>query len=183
MKTPASARTSNASRDRLHNTAARLRHHRKWRVYERIACRSCCSCRSRRLQFAVASDTRRMNHLRWLPPRCARPHRASFRTPKGTKTPSSRAPKNGLTLTASTKFYRFIMVSSDRRFNAGMLAQDSYLTTDLDRQFVNSGFGVVGRYALPIPVPRAMCSNMSLRLERSLASVQFFPISLNPVVA
>jgi hypothetical protein len=57
-----------------------------------------------------------------------------------------------ITLAAPTKFYRFIMAPIDHRFAAGTLAQDTYVTSELDRLLVNTGFGVVGRYALPIPV-------------------------------
>jgi hypothetical protein len=58
-----------------------------------------------------------------------------------------------LTLSTSTKFYRLIMAGSDHRYSAGTLAKDTYLTTELDHQLVNTGFGAVSRYALPIPVP------------------------------
>jgi hypothetical protein len=58
-----------------------------------------------------------------------------------------------LTLSAPTKFHRLMMTTSDHRYSGGMLTKDTYLTTDLDHQLVNSGFGAVGRYALPIPVP------------------------------
>jgi len=58
-----------------------------------------------------------------------------------------------LTLSASTKFYRLIMTGADHRYSAGTLAKDTYLTTELDLQLVNTRFGAVSRYALPIPVP------------------------------
>ena len=41
----------------------------------------------------------------------------------------------------------------DRRFSAGQIIQNTYLTSFNDQQFVNSGFGAVGRYAMPLPLP------------------------------
>jgi hypothetical protein len=58
-----------------------------------------------------------------------------------------------VTLSVPAKFYRFMMAATDHRFALGMLAPGTYLTTALDQKFVNTGFGAVGRYALPIPVP------------------------------
>jgi hypothetical protein len=53
---------------------------------------------------------------------------------------------------ANDKFFRFLTSASDHRYVGGKLIKDTYLTTPLDLDLVNSGFGVVGRYALPIPV-------------------------------
>jgi hypothetical protein len=58
-----------------------------------------------------------------------------------------------ITLAAPTAFYRLLMSPNDHRFANGKLAKQTYLTTDLDRLLVNTGFAAVGRYALPIPVP------------------------------
>lgn len=74
--------------------------------------------------------------------------------PSGYVAVSGAVPLLGsLTLTGPTKFYRFIVSASDHRYHGSTLVKDTYLTTDLDHQLVNTGFGVVGRYALPIPVP------------------------------
>jgi hypothetical protein len=74
--------------------------------------------------------------------------------PSGYVAMSGAVPLLGsITLAGPTKFYRFIMSASDHRYHGSTLVKDTYLTTDLDHQLVNTGFGVVGRYALPIPVP------------------------------
>ncbi|HEY6320411.1 MAG TPA: hypothetical protein VJA16_02505 [Thermoanaerobaculia bacterium] len=57
------------------------------------------------------------------------------------------------TLGAPTPLYRYTGSPNDLRFTNGSLAQGSYLTTELDRGYANSGFAAVGRYALPLPVP------------------------------
>ena len=52
-----------------------------------------------------------------------------------------------------TRFFRFTSNSTDYKFSANNISNDTYLTTENDRHFVNSGFGAVGRYALPMPLP------------------------------
>jgi hypothetical protein len=56
-------------------------------------------------------------------------------------------------LTSKARFYRFTGTAVDHRFNGSHLAVDTYLTTQADHTYANSGFAAVGRYALPIPVP------------------------------
>lgn len=58
-----------------------------------------------------------------------------------------------ITLSHPTRFFRYTSSQADGRFSANRLSQDTYLTTLNDHQFVNSGFGAVGRYALPLPMP------------------------------
>lgn len=67
----------------------------------------------------------------------------------------------------NTRFYRYVgrpiagsplPRSSDPRFvttsaGGGTLAPGTFLTTTLDRPLVSSGFGAVGRFSLPLPVP------------------------------
>jgi hypothetical protein len=85
----------------------------------------------------------------------------SVRTLTSTSTlPPGYAPTSGavpllgtITLTAPAAFYRLLMSPTDHRFKNGKLAKETYLTTDLDRRLVNTGFAAVGRYALPLPVP------------------------------
>lgn len=57
------------------------------------------------------------------------------------------------TLAASTVFYRCISTATDHRFIAGQLTAGTYLTTALDKTYINSGYGTVGRFALPLPIP------------------------------
>ena len=58
-----------------------------------------------------------------------------------------------ITLSYPTKFFRYTSINWDHRYSLGQIAQDTYLTSYNDHQFVNSGFGAVGRYALPLPLP------------------------------
>ncbi|MDA2933252.1 hypothetical protein MYX82_02800 [Acidobacteria bacterium AH-259-D05] len=56
-------------------------------------------------------------------------------------------------ISVDTAFYRYLRTSSDPRFVSGNLTAGTYLTTNLDQTYSNSGFAAVGRYALPIPLP------------------------------
>ncbi len=58
-----------------------------------------------------------------------------------------------ISLAQHTRFFRFTSTPTDHRFSSNTLLKDTYLATDNDRHFVNSGFGAVGRYALPLPMP------------------------------
>lgn len=58
-----------------------------------------------------------------------------------------------VTLSSKATFYRFLSISHDHRYVGGQLLHGTYLTTELDRGYANTGFAAVGRYALPIPVP------------------------------
>jgi hypothetical protein len=49
------------------------------------------------------------------------------------------------------------------------LAKGTYLTTDRDRQYANTGFAVVGRYALPIPIPASNVFEYELPSGTTLA--------------
>jgi len=64
------------------------------------------------------------------------------------------------TLLIDTDFYRYLTSSVDPRYTPGALGGQSghlsartYLTTELDSTYANSGFSAVGRFALPIPLP------------------------------
>jgi hypothetical protein len=52
-----------------------------------------------------------------------------------------------------TIFWRLSSVNPDPRIRSGVLLPGSYLSSDDDVKLVNTGFGVVGRYALPSPFP------------------------------
>jgi hypothetical protein len=56
------------------------------------------------------------------------------------------------TLTTPTRFYRYLTSNFDPRFNGIQLSKGTYLTSIADGAHATSGFGVVGRYALPIPI-------------------------------
>lgn len=57
------------------------------------------------------------------------------------------------TITTTESYFRFSWLSHDPRYSGGALSAGTYLTSANDQSFVNTGFGAVGRYALPIPVP------------------------------
>ena len=57
------------------------------------------------------------------------------------------------TLEKDTVFYRFISSETDHRYVDGKLTASTYVTTSNDAVHVNSGFSVVARYALPLPLP------------------------------
>lgn len=57
------------------------------------------------------------------------------------------------TLSHDTKFIRYTSTLADPRYASGTLSAGTYMTSFNDSRFVNTGFGTVGRYALPIPVP------------------------------
>jgi len=56
-------------------------------------------------------------------------------------------------LERDTVFYRFVSSPVDHRYNNEMLSAETYVTTSNDAKHVNSGFAVVARYALPLPLP------------------------------
>jgi hypothetical protein len=56
-------------------------------------------------------------------------------------------------LSTKTRFYRYTGTSMDHRFSGTHLAVGTYLTTEADKTYANTGFAAVGRYALPIPSP------------------------------
>lgn len=57
------------------------------------------------------------------------------------------------TLPVVTIFRRYLATARDPRFVGGQLTAGTYLTSQLDAAHADSGFGAVGRYALPIPLP------------------------------
>ena len=58
-----------------------------------------------------------------------------------------------ITLAYPAKFYRYTSKLIDDRYSGNTLRAGTYLTTFADQLFVNTGFGAIGRYALPLPVP------------------------------
>jgi hypothetical protein len=58
-------------------------------------------------------------------------------------------------LPVCTTFVRYISSPIDRRFDSASntLKAGTYLTSLLDRNHADTGFGSVGRYALPLPIP------------------------------
>jgi hypothetical protein len=58
-----------------------------------------------------------------------------------------------LTLPHPARFFRFTSTPTDPRYTSGQLSRGTYLSTQNDATFVNTGFGAVGRFALPMPIP------------------------------
>src|SRR3990167_3189686 len=56
-------------------------------------------------------------------------------------------------LQVNTIFHRYLNSGNDPRFVAKRLTAGTYLTSNVDSRHADSGFGAVGRYALPIPLP------------------------------
>lgn len=54
-----------------------------------------------------------------------------------------------------TMFLRYISLPTDHRFDprTNTLKADTYLTSEIDGKHADTGFGSVGRFALPIPLP------------------------------
>lgn len=72
-----------------------------------------------------------------------------------------------VTLSHPAKFFRYTSTVVDPRFTpgagaTGSIRKDTYLTSFNDQLFVNSGFGAVGRYALPIPTPASYVHSYTL---------------------
>ena len=57
------------------------------------------------------------------------------------------------TLGAKTAFYRYLSALPDSCHGGGNLSARTYLTSKMDRLHADTGFGAVGRYALPLPLP------------------------------
>jgi len=56
-------------------------------------------------------------------------------------------------LSAKTSFYRYLSALPDARYTGRNLRAGTYLTSKIDRVHADTGFGAVGRYALPLPLP------------------------------
>jgi len=68
-------------------------------------------------------------------------------------------------LPVATNFYRIIAHGPhDFRYDMKKkeLSKGTYLTTELDKVYANTGFAVVGRYALPVPLPANYCIQYEL---------------------
>lgn len=85
---------------------------------------------------------------------------AGLPSPPTLASPSAPAPwPSSPTLVAksttigSEVFWRLCAVKPDPRLRGNVLVPGTYLTSDEDMKLVNTGFGVVGRYALPSPFP------------------------------
>jgi hypothetical protein len=57
------------------------------------------------------------------------------------------------TLAKKTVFRRYLSAKVDHRYRGGCLSAGTYLTSRIDSAHADTGFGAVGRYALPIPLP------------------------------
>lgn len=57
--------------------------------------------------------------------------------------------------TTAVRCYRYTRTAKDYRYSGSHLAYDTYLTTENDQRYANTGYAAVGRYALPCPVPAA----------------------------
>lgn len=75
-----------------------------------------------------------------------------------------------LTLSYNTRVFRFTSDPADVKFDAtsNSLKAGAYLTTFNDQQFVNTGFGAVGRYALPLPIPASFVHDYTLPVGTTL---------------
>jgi hypothetical protein len=62
---------------------------------------------------------------------------------------------NRYKLGRDTIFLRYISLASDHRYDpqTGTLSAQTFLTSSLDGNHADTGFGSVGRFALPIPLP------------------------------
>ena len=62
---------------------------------------------------------------------------------------------NRYTLGTDTMFLRYISLPADPRYDprTGELRAGTYLTSRLDSNHADTGFGSIGRFALPIPLP------------------------------
>ncbi len=58
-----------------------------------------------------------------------------------------------VTAASSVTMYRYCWTAIDPAFNGTTLSLGACLTSTLDQLLANTGFGAVGRYALPIPAP------------------------------
>lgn len=68
-----------------------------------------------------------------------------------------------ITISNNLRVFRFTLSQIDYRYNPiGTLMNKTYLTPVNERQFVNSGFGAVGRYALPLPLPASYIHDYTL---------------------
>ncbi len=75
-----------------------------------------------------------------------------------------------LNLSHAAKFYRFTSSPTDSKFNKNTqtLQAGTYLTTDSDQKFVNTGFGAVGRFALPMPIPASYKHTYTIPAKNNL---------------
>jgi len=59
-----------------------------------------------------------------------------------------------IVLSKNTRLFRFTSNKKDHNLiEDDTIKKNTYLTTFNDQLFVNTGFGAVGRYAMPIPIP------------------------------
>lgn len=74
-----------------------------------------------------------------------------------------------ITLRYPTRFFRFASTPHDPRYSAGHLSEGTYLSTQNDATFMNTGFGAVGRFALPMPIPASYRHDYTLPVNTVLA--------------
>lgn len=74
-----------------------------------------------------------------------------------------------ITLKYATRFLRFTSTPHDPRYVSGELTAGTYLSTQNDATFVNTGFGAVGRFALPMPIPASYRHDYTLPASTVLA--------------
>ena len=74
-----------------------------------------------------------------------------------------------ITLTHAIRFFRLTSKPNDPRFSNGQLQLGTYLTTQNDISFVNTGFGTVGRFALPMPLPASYRHDYTLPAKTVLS--------------
>jgi hypothetical protein len=67
-----------------------------------------------------------------------------------------------VTLQHAARFFRYTSTQQDRRYVGGTIKADTYLTSISDHQFANTGFGAVGRYAIPLPMPASYLHDYTL---------------------
>jgi hypothetical protein len=78
-----------------------------------------------------------------------------------------RPPRGTFVIEGTTRpkqrFWRFCWQKRDPRIHNGRLDTGAYVASHLDRQFVNTGLGAVGRYALPNYYPAIYAAELEPR--------------------
>ena len=82
-------------------------------------------------------------------------------------------------------FYRYSAFANDRRLRSegGVIPAGTYLTSQKDTRFAESGLGAVARYALPNPTPAIFRFAIGLPTGTALMCGTPHPISASPAAA
>jgi len=118
-----------------------------------------CFCLSDCLMATIMPKTKAMPHAMPMVKNYSGRHNAMMALSHANISPSymgavGASPLIGMsTLEKDTVFYRFISSETDFRYKDDMLSAETYITTANDAVHVNTGFSVVARFALPLPLP------------------------------